>query len=343
MGDVAGWKDFVSSQITQAHQDEARRVVGTTTTAAAAAPGASPSDDAAVLAGLSEDLGFEEIELEPVEVGKDVKASELHGDFKLVISDVARDGGGDAEEKAKAKRLLDSIPLAELATEISNCLPGRQQIAALFFDDNGGLMVRWSVSSVGTLHEMRDMILQGKLDGRLAEAMAAKQASADVDGISRIRVDLSSFAEQYERCILLLDKLTPHQQQKLEECEGEDNIHVQAPAGAGKTFVALHRMLQMLKNEYGSVLFVARNPALCLFVAKWVNERLSKENSGTQTRKKMLARIHLLCHPLKQGPRSISIAGGRVKFRAISDGTAQTSYSLLVVDEVRLSREIIFF
>ena len=46
---------------------------------------------------------------------------------------------------------------------------------------------------------------------------------------------------------------------------------MRAPAGAGKTFVALHRVLRALRNAEGPeqqrVLFVARNHALALFAA----------------------------------------------------------------------------
>jgi len=111
---------------------------------------------------------------------------------------------------------------------------------------------------------------------------------------------------------------------------------VQAPAGAGKTFVALHQMLKALKDEGngGSILFVARNPALCLFVAKWMNERLAKKVSGfgDRRRSQMISRLHMLCHPLESGPRSISIEDSRVNF--IIGGEVGSSYSLLVVDEV---------
>ena len=123
-------------------------------------------------------------------------------------------------------------------------------------------------------------------------------------------------------------------------CEGAEHIHVQAPAGAGKTFVALHQMLQVLKEGSGEehALFVARNPALCVFVAKWMSVRLNKTNSGfgTKRREKLLARIHLLCHPLESGPRSIFMNDGRVTLKVIDNSEElRTSYNLLIVDEVR--------
>ena len=79
---------------------------------------------------------------------------------------------------------------------------------------------------------------------------------------------------RYEESILALEELTLHQEEKLAECmrAGEqEDIHIRAPAGAGKTFVALHFMLTMLVNDVSTrVLFVARSPALCYFVVKWL-------------------------------------------------------------------------
>ena len=74
-----------------------------------------------------------------------------------------------------------------------------------------------------------------------------------------VSVDLTAFAEAYESSILRLDKLTPHQAEKLDEglmlIDAGRSLHIKAPAGAGKTFVALHLILQKL--ILGSVLFVA--------------------------------------------------------------------------------------
>ena len=72
---------------------------------------------------------------------------------------------------------------------------------------------------------------------------------------------------RYEESILALEDLTPHQKDSLAQCEraGERaDVHVRAPAGAGKTFVALHLMRGTLDaSKAGRILFVARNPALC--------------------------------------------------------------------------------
>ena len=52
-----------------------------------------------------------------------------------------------------------------------------------------------------------------------------------------------------EGSVLSMDALTPHQLQKMQECLAAQYVHLQAPAGAGKTFVALNRLLELLEKE----------------------------------------------------------------------------------------------
>ena len=116
-----------------------------------------------------------------------------------------------------------------------------------------------------------------------------------------VEVDCSNFAELYERLILELDKLTPHQKKKLKECmdKKHDGLHLRAPAGAGKTFIALHWILDVFgKSKDAKVLFVAQNEALVMFVAKWLYHRLryngSAEPKGTVFLRRSLERLHVL-------------------------------------------------
>ena len=78
---------------------------------------------------------------------------------------------------------------------------------------------------------------------------------------------------RYEESILALEELTLHQDEKLADCleaSTKVDVHIKAPAGAGKTFVALHFMLKKLEDESVRILFVARSPALCFFIIKWL-------------------------------------------------------------------------
>eukprot|EP00908_Phaeocystis_cordata_P016728 Transcript_28043.p1 GENE.Transcript_28043~~Transcript_28043.p1 ORF type:complete len:606 (+),score=179.04 Transcript_28043:124-1941(+) len=52
-----------------------------------------------------------------------------------------------------------------------------------------------------------------------------------------VTLDRTQFAEQFEEMVLALEELTPHQAEKLKECQGHEGTHVHDAAGAGKTFV----------------------------------------------------------------------------------------------------------
>ena len=58
-------------------------------------------------------------------------------------------------------------------------------------------------------------------------------------------VDRVRFATKYEASVLSLDKLTPHQRASLQQCRASPYVHLAAPAGAGKTFVALNRIREV--------------------------------------------------------------------------------------------------
>ena len=66
-----------------------------------------------------------------------------------------------------------------------------------------------------------------------------------------VRIDKTVFIQSYERGVLSLDTLTSHQRLKLDSCihATEKYIHLRAPAGCGKTFVALSRLLETLRSD----------------------------------------------------------------------------------------------
>lgn len=69
-----------------------------------------------------------------------------------------------------------------------------------------------------------------------------------------MRIDLTAFAEEYERSILQLDQMTPHQEDKLRDALDSlkrlsGSAHIRAPAGAGKTFVGMQVLLSLLRDD----------------------------------------------------------------------------------------------
>jgi ERCC4-related helicase len=70
------------------------------------------------------------------------------------------------------------------------------------------------------------------------------------------------------------------------ECrkEGEllptQDVHIMTPAGGGKTFIAMHLMLDALLHDLElsiRILFVAQNTPLAYSIAKWLWERVQDE------------------------------------------------------------------
>ena len=218
-------------------------------------------------ATLSNKLRCKEFPLAHVTT-KGVKAGDLHEEMALYASDAQIDG------TIKAHCLLDLYEPKTLVEVIKKLIPVEKPVAAIYRGDKGECVVRLWICDVARLHQLRDTILIGEFDQKLTTELAETARKLDVS-LNRLSVfvDRTHFAERYEESILRLEELTPHQEQKLTECEaaGDDvDIHVKAPAGAGKTFVALHLMLRTLAGADNRVLFVAKSPALCFFVAKWL-------------------------------------------------------------------------
>ena len=108
-------------------------------------------------------------------------------------------------------------------------------------------------------------------------------------------------------------------------------MHLYAPAGAGKTFLALHCILLALFDANGNasdnmILFVVKNESLALFVVKWLCARCE----GAVKRRKMLTRLHLLFQPYGDGPRVVTLVNGRLETMAAPCGVV---YVMIAVDE----------
>ena len=194
------------------------------------------------------------------------------------------------------------------------------------------LQVRLMIGEVGYLHQLRDLALTGTLDKKLSTAL--------LDGHRyKVSVDRAQFALLYEESVLSLDKLTKHQREKLRECYGTDGtatpyIHVEAPAGAGKTFVALNYLLSRLRSDPNmAALYVARNRALCLFVVRW----FVKREPNPLSRLGLLRRLQVLFEgdergrPFALGPQQVMLKNGVIQVEPSHPDTHK--FSLTIVDE----------
>ncbi len=178
---------------------------------------------------------------------------------------------------------------------INLILPGAKSdknfsnIADIFVDDDFSVLVRVCVHDICYLHSLRDLILRDEENS--FEKLLASNLGTHID----VTVDRTLIVEMIEEVLLQLHQLTPHQEEKLEVCNQHKkcDLHIKAPAGAGKTFIALHLMLQLLakdRSEKVKVLFMASNKAMALFAAKWAYERMK----GSNYRERALERLDLL-------------------------------------------------
>jgi hypothetical protein len=192
------------------------------------------------------------------------------------------------------------------------------------------------IGTVQVLQELRDALLTGDLARSLFEETRKHWLSLKnaVQGSSlfatTIAIDLSHFAEVYERSLLMMDELTPHQQQKLGDClEPRElimtgDVHLMGPAGSGKTFVALHLILQALTDDASVyILFVVKNTALAYFVAKWLWTRVSTNRGSRQAEvRQVMNRFHVLCGTALERA-SFAVEGGLLVRKEVTDADVQ--------------------
>lgn len=216
----------------------------------------------------------------------------------------------------------------DLRRVIEEALGGERPLAALYLDDDAALLARISVTDPAFLHELRDRVLMDSFAADVSHRLCALDNAANLVA----KVDMTAFAERYEQIVLRLDKLTRHQRTKLAECKGHMKVRIEAPAGGGKTFIALHEMLDCLqpqddRDAEACVLFVAPHAALAHFVAAWIGQRLNDPFK----RDDILARVWVFHAPFDQGVQRCGMTDeGRIVFK---QDTLPKSFALVVVDE----------
>ena len=244
-----------------------------------------------------------------------------------------------ATKDDKACDLLREFDASKLLEWIQACLPTRNDsiVAAMYSDEvradakstRPALQVRIAID-IAFLHELRDTIFDGSLEHKFRN-----EALVDRDGDEvrvEVTVDQSQFLLMYEKSVLEMDELTKHQKEALAECRKnkDAHLHIEAPAGAGKTFVGLARMLEILRKEPNArALYVARNAGLCYFMVRWICRR----ESNPLTLRRLVAQLHVLYDEFAQGIRCIELTSTRVEMRELKSTSPAEQYRLVVVDE----------
>ena len=114
------------------------------------------------------------------------------------------------------------------------------------------MIVKLVLTSVNMLQGLNDRLIRER-----------NSMDISLDGIT-FTPNTSYFAEVYEATALKLNKLSEEQQKVIDEMRSAErpHAHIKGPAGSGKTFIALHRALEVLcQDDSGNVLlYLATRP-----------------------------------------------------------------------------------
>ena len=190
----------------------------------------------------------------------------------------------------------------------------------LFPDGTPSLAIRLRIKHIDLLLRVRDLVLSNELESNINKGLVNWQ----------IHVDKTFFCKVFELELQNLSDLTDHQKEKVGEIkdliEGED-VHLSAPAGAGKTFVAAQCALDKLRsNHEGHILFVAPSIALGLYFVRW----LAQSPPSRGKLHVLLRRIVLMEHPY-QHFLSLHVDGDRLGWTTLPD--SKMRFLLTIIDE----------
>ena len=218
----------------------------------------------------------------------------------------SRGGGGAAGLPLEA-----NIPLSSWESEIGDRLSEvREKASADDAASTSGSTLWGEKTSDAAAAALAAVAQTRSADGLGLAARLAARAFVSGRGELRVTSDRTAFAERYEASLLMLEALTPHQTEKLEEANRHQHVLLEAPAGGGKTFVAMARMLEILTRDDvdaarggGCVVFACWSAPLCLFVCRWICKRIPSAEARTRA----LSRLFLVFAPMDAGPRAVSL------------------------------------
>ena len=171
-------------------------------------------------------------------------------------------------------------------------------------------------------------MLSGTLQDDINEALS------ESDWHVPVQLDRSRFFELYDYNLLSLAELTPHQKEKLQNISRFADVHLSAPAGAGKTFVAVQRVLDVLDSAPAArVLYVAPTVELTYHFLQWILVRHSFQAEdgvlSLSSMQELLSRVVVLHKPYTEF-LSASLEHGNISFKPL---TRVKPFKFAVIDE----------
>ncbi|CAE6961311.1 unnamed protein product [Symbiodinium sp. KB8] len=203
------------------------------------------------------------------------------------------------------------------------------------------MLVRVQVKDVLALHAFRDRVLDGTLEDDINEKLK-EAARLKGSSLPEIQVDKTRFFNLYEDSLLALSELTKHQKEKLCEMQNATRIHLAAPAGAGKTFLAIHFLVDILRQaSSGRIIYITRSKELVYHFLQWMTMRLA----ALFPRKRIMAKIQdafrrMIVVYEQDGqyskcyrPEVAETTSRFLELKALRPVEAQEKFALVVVDE----------
>ena len=155
------------------------------------------------------------------------------------------------------------------------------------------LAVDFDIQNIQEKHRLRDAVLSDDIAFLLNNALEKRGITEE------LAVDNTSFFNQYAASLLSSSQLTNHQAEKLKELSRylHEDVHLSAPAGAGKSFLAIrHAISKLSSSSQGKILFISPNRSLGFYFVRWLLT-YAKSSLPTMSRNKLLQRVVLMHAP----------------------------------------------
>jgi hypothetical protein len=224
-----------------------------------------------------------------LDAAQGVLVNECSEDLIKIDSDPKSRRGAGLLDVVEPRQLLEAISDA-----LSEVVVSEGYVQQLVVGDNQSVIVRGMAPNTAFLFELRNDLVDGALERRLNAELEYLLGDAVIAG-RRWVLDKAAFASIYHRILSQMDQLTPHQQEKLQECMSATRSHISGPAGCGKTFIALHMVIRGFERGGntlpGITLFIGKNEALCVYFITWIVQRLQKSRPFNDV--KRLVRQHI--------------------------------------------------
>jgi hypothetical protein len=230
--------------------------------------------------------------------------------------------------------------------------PVEQHEATFYRGDDHSLHVRVGVRHIQQLKQMFFLIFFP--DSRKSLERKLQNISADI----KLQFMMHNALKIFQECVLKLNTLTEDQKRALKEMEDLVWVLLDGRAGSGKTYVALHRILEVLLNSNtssgtsgansqehesarGLVLLCLDAEPLGNDIAKWICTRVG-ERVSIPEKNDILKRVHIMYRQRSGGDKGAQVY--KVQIEDDEEGESKLlrqdriddkncKYELIVVDE----------